>query len=140
MASYLPEPEVEEGSSTPQNSLRIRLIQTALNSRHLAPTAPDTLHCFPYLDADPFILNFTPHMIFHGKGSLAHFSHCRLIDGSGNQPRFETALIEEEGMKCRLICIPKFAETGQLVLFNTRTLDVKVVCVDASGMETDGIH
>ncbi|EDO29368.1 predicted protein [Nematostella vectensis] len=31
---------------------------------HLAPTAPDTLDCYPYADQDPFILEKCPHVYF----------------------------------------------------------------------------
>lgn len=61
MSSYLLDPADEE------SSLRLELLKITLQCRHIAPTAPDTLHCFPYLGADPFILNVTPHLYFHGK-------------------------------------------------------------------------
>lgn len=101
----------------------------------MAPTAPDTLcecvkrlstddtiklimpaeiGCYPYFDADPFIMTRTPHVYF-----------------IGNQPRFETALTiqAEGGQRTRVILIPKYSETGQVVLFNPRSLDVKVISI-----------
>jgi DNA polymerase delta subunit 2 len=59
MHRYLPDPE--DGSS-----LRLSLLKTTLACRHMAPTAPDTLHCFPYFGTDPFILTHTPSLYFHG--------------------------------------------------------------------------
>lgn len=32
----------------------------------LAPTAPDTLPCYPYYDQDPFIIRNCPHLLFAG--------------------------------------------------------------------------
>ena len=37
-----------------------------LDWRHIAPTAPDTLHCYPFADNDPFVLAQTPHVFFVG--------------------------------------------------------------------------
>ena len=73
-------------------------------------------------------------------------SHLNLTFGDflkeqpGNQPRFETALIEENKTKCRIVCIPRFSETGQLVLFNTLTLAVKVVALDGEGMGSEALE
>jgi len=117
MCLYVPDPEEEEDAFDPRTSLRLSLMKMTLQCRHLAPTAPDTLHCFPYKETDPFTLKITPHLCFHG-----------------NQPQFETELVEENGIKCRLLCIPRFAENGQFVLFNVRTLDVKLIEFDAEGM------
>lgn len=36
---------------------------------HLAPTAPDTLPCYPYYDGDPFIVTQCPHVLFAGNTS-----------------------------------------------------------------------
>lgn len=33
---------------------------------NIAPTAPDTLPCFPYYDIDPFIIKNCPHLLFAG--------------------------------------------------------------------------
>ena len=47
---------------------------------------------------------------------------------SGNQPKFATTVIEgPTGQTVRLIAIPKFKETGEVVLIDTNTLEVEVV-------------
>ena len=33
---------------------------------HLAPTAPDTLACFPFKEKDPFTIDQSPHVMFVG--------------------------------------------------------------------------
>ncbi len=46
----------------------------------------------------------------------------------GSQPKFDTAVIEgPEGQTVRLIAVPKFAETGELVLVDSETLETSVV-------------
>ncbi|XP_050302842.1 DNA polymerase delta subunit 2 [Anthonomus grandis grandis] len=78
---------------------------------HLAPTAPDTLGCFPYYNKDPFILDECPHVYF-----------------AGNQTEFASKVITgENGQQIRLISIPKFSETFQGVLLNVQSLDCEVV-------------
>jgi DNA polymerase II small subunit/DNA polymerase delta subunit B len=50
-----------------------------LQWRHLCPTAPDTLTCYPFGADDPFVLQQCPHIMF-----------------AGNQPEFDTRLMEGE--------------------------------------------
>ena len=46
----------------------------------------------------------------------------------GNQPRFGTRVIEgPENQNVTLIAVPKFKETGELLLLHTDTLEVEVV-------------
>ena len=46
----------------------------------------------------------------------------------GSQPKFDTASIEgPEGQVVRLIAVPKFSETGELVLVDSETLEASVV-------------
>lgn len=82
-----------------------------LTWRHLIPTAPDTLAAYPYADADPFIMETAPHVLF-----------------SGSQPEFSTSLVKgENGESVRVVCIPDFVSTGCLVLVNLKTLLVHPV-------------
>lgn len=78
--------------------------------QHMAPTAPDTLYCYPYEDVDPFVLEETPHVYF-----------------AGNQGEFGSLKADIDGTEVSVVSVPEFAETGQLVLINTCTLEAKVV-------------
>eukprot|EP00798_Chlamydomonas_sp_ICE-L_P023274 gene23274-30504_t len=85
---------------------RIDLMENSLNWRHLAPTAPDTLSCYPYNDVDPFVVASTPHVYF-----------------VGNQPEFKTSIVAgADGQRVRLVMLPAFWRSGTMVLVNTRTL------------------
>jgi DNA polymerase delta subunit 2 len=84
---------------------------------------------YPFQTDDPFVLQTCPHIFF-----------------AGNQPSFKTATIEgdvplrldgdtdmmdsndnSDGARVRLLAIPKFNETGELILVDTETLEVEVV-------------
>ncbi|KAJ2930057.1 hypothetical protein H1R20_g7027, partial [Candolleomyces eurysporus] len=43
-----------------RHNSRLAILESTLKWRHLAPTAPDTLWCHPYVAEDPFIINNTP--------------------------------------------------------------------------------
>ncbi|TPX72957.1 DNA-directed DNA polymerase [Spizellomyces sp. 'palustris'] len=86
---------------------RLSMAENTLRWAHLAPTAPDTLWCHPYKDTDPFIIKHPPHLYI-----------------IGNQPAYETTLVEDaKGSRTRIVLVPSFAESGTLILVNTRTLD-----------------
>lgn len=55
----------------------LEAMENCLKWSHLAPTAPDTLGCFPYYDRDPFIIEECPHVFF-----------------AGNQPSFGTKCVK----------------------------------------------
>lgn len=109
---------------------RLGLAVQTLEWRHIAPTAPDTLWCYPYLTQDPFMLETTPQVYI-----------------IGNQPSFATALIQSKNfdhtesrkrnegnilgeVKCRVILLPKFCDTPLLVLLHTKSLECKTVEID----------
>lgn len=55
---------------------------------------------------------------------------CPHIFFAGSQPKFDTALIEgQDGQAVRLIAIPRFAETGEIVLVDMETLEVERVTI-----------
>ncbi|CEH12524.1 DNA polymerase delta, regulatory subunit 55 [Ceraceosorus bombacis] len=110
---------------------RLRMACNTLRWGHLAPTAPDTLCCYPFTDRDPFLITRSPHIYF-----------------VGNQPRFATTLYEHEhepeseqgqqpckrnegseggATRTRVLLLPSFNKTGTVVLVHRSTLQVKKV-------------
>lgn len=66
---------------------------------------------YPFQEDDPFVLQSTPHLYFVG---------C--------QPEFGTRVIHgPAGQSVRLIAVPSFAETKEVVLVDTETLEVTKV-------------
>jgi len=108
--------------TTSSSQARLDLACATLEWQHMAPTAPDTLWCYPYFNADPFIVKGTPDILLIG---------C--------QPSFATRLVREsesdennqeisKGNKTsRVVLVPKFSESGTVVLVNLRNLDIKTV-------------
>ncbi|GLC37503.1 hypothetical protein PLESTB_001754600 [Pleodorina starrii] len=101
---------------------RLDLMERSLVCRHLAPTAPDTLTCYPFHDKDPFILETSPHVYF-----------------VGNQPEFATRLVGSgagaggsAAPVVRLVAVPSFARSGTIVLVNLRTLACHPVSFSSS--------
>jgi len=92
--------------------------QSLLAWRHLAPTAPDTLSCYPFNDRDPFVVEETPHVYF-----------CSSLQG-GFATQFEQGV--------RLVAVPDFARTGDVVEIDlaSPTLEARVVSfrVDMEGV------
>lgn len=109
---------------------RLRVMEAMLRWRCAVPTAPDTLWCYPFQTHDPFVLQSCPHIFF-----------------AGNQPQFKTVVVEGDfplrlngadtdmadadeataSPRVRLLTIPKFSETGELILVDSETLEVEVV-------------
>ncbi|WVZ07527.1 hypothetical protein V8G54_020873 [Vigna mungo] len=84
---------------------KLEFMERTLRWRHLAPTAPNTLGCFPFTERDPFFIESCPHVYF-----------------VGNQDKFETRIIKgSEGQLVRLICVPKFSETGVAVMVSSKS-------------------
>ncbi|KAJ8913214.1 hypothetical protein NQ315_016157 [Exocentrus adspersus] len=91
-------------------------LESCLKWNHIAPTAPDTLGCFPYYEKDPFILDDCPHVFF-----------------AGNQEEFGTRMVTgSDGQKIRLISIPEFCNTFQAVMLNLKDLGCDTIDFDTS--------
>lgn len=107
---------VDDMAKYTRGQSRLDLLAQTLTWRHFAPTAPDTLTCYPFADDDPFVLQQAPHVLF-----------------AGNQPAFETRLLEGPGGEAvRLVCVPSFLASGTLVLLNLRTLEATPMTFSSS--------
>ncbi|VDM40674.1 unnamed protein product [Toxocara canis] len=85
------------------------LLERTLLWQHLAPTVPDTVDGFPFMDRDPLVIEEVfPHILF-----------------AANQNFAESAVREfEGGRRTLLLSIPSFVKTKSAVLVNLRTLEV----------------
>jgi DNA polymerase delta subunit 2 len=86
----------------------VAALSATLRWQHIAPSAPDTLACYPFKDRDPFVMETTPHVYF--AGCQEAFGYERVTHPNGG----ETVVIS----------VPKFSTTGTVVLVNTSTLEV----------------
>ncbi|KAA8907445.1 DNA polymeras-like protein subunit delta-2 [Sphaerosporella brunnea] len=93
---------------------RLAMSERLLRWRNIAPTAPDTLWSYPFQEGDPFVLDedMCPHVFV-----------------IGNQPKFETTVIEgNDGQKVRVILVPRFDATGEIVVLDLDTLEPERMC------------
>ena len=85
--------------------------------RMLAPTAPDSLTCFPFTETDPFVIRDIPNVFF-----------------SGGCKSFGTRLIvnKDNTQRVRVICVPEFSATHTAVLVdvNSPMLEAKALRFD----------
>jgi len=95
----------------------MQALRKTVEWRHLAPTAPDTLGCYPFLDRDPFVMETRPDVYF--TGNCEKFGQCWLPDSC------------ENGKGTLLVTLPEFCKTHSAVLVNLATLTCKaIVCKD----------
>jgi DNA polymerase delta subunit 2 len=81
------------------------IMDNMLQWAHLAPTAPDTLNCYPFKERDAFTIDNQPHVFF-----------------TGNQDKFACRVVQDKGVKTLLVSVPSFTTDPALVLVNLRTL------------------
>ncbi|KAI2465669.1 DNA polymerase alpha/epsilon subunit B-domain-containing protein [Annulohypoxylon bovei var. microspora] len=94
---------------------RLGMMEAMCRWRCCAPTAPDTLWSYPFQDDDPFVMQTCPHLYFVG---------C--------QPEFGTKIIHGiDGQAVRLVAVPSFSATQEIVLVDMETLDVTKVKIVA---------
>lgn len=99
----------------------LEILEDTLRLRHLAPTAPDTLGCYPFYQKDPFILEECPHVYF-----------------SGSAPTFDSKLVKgPDGQEVLLVTVPDFSSTQTACLVNLRTLACEPVSFSAFSADDD---
>ncbi|KAH7072607.1 DNA polymerase alpha/epsilon subunit B-domain-containing protein [Paraphoma chrysanthemicola] len=89
----------------------LQVMEMMLRWRCIAPTAPDTLWCYPFQDDDPLLVKECPHVYF--AGCQDKFAH-RWIEGPA-------------GQKVLLVSVPRFRKTKKIVLVDLESWEVEVV-------------
>ncbi len=96
-------------------------LHATLMWRHMAPTAPDSLGCYPVKNFDPFILESAPDVYF-----------------AGNQPGFSTRLLEtKEGGRVRLVCLSSLTEGEEAAIIDLETLDCTPISFSTGMLENN---
>eukprot|EP00092_Neocalanus_flemingeri_P012719 GFUD01013706.1.p1 GENE.GFUD01013706.1~~GFUD01013706.1.p1 ORF type:complete len:230 (+),score=87.15 GFUD01013706.1:51-692(+) len=81
---------------------------------HMAPTAPDTLGCYPYTEEDPHVLSRLPDVFI-----------------AGNQPSYGAKRMNLRGHSILLVSVPKFSSSTSLVRISLKNLTCQVVSFGA---------
>jgi DNA polymerase delta subunit 2 len=111
------DPVKKETTTSFQPVSELQALERTLTAGHVCPTGPDTVPTIPHPREDPMVLTVTPDVYF-----------------AGNCSKFATSLVatgvNDSSSKKRLVCLPKFAETGEAVLVNMETLGVELLCFE----------
>ncbi|XP_074168235.1 DNA polymerase delta subunit 2 isoform X2 [Rhinolophus sinicus] len=101
----------------------LEILEWTLRVRHISPTAPDTLGCYPFYKTDPFIFLECPHVYF-----------C------GNTPSFGSKIIRgPEGQTVLLVAVPDFSATHTACLVNLRSLACQPISFSGFGAEDEDL-
>ncbi|ODV78723.1 uncharacterized protein CANTADRAFT_53414 [Suhomyces tanzawaensis NRRL Y-17324] len=107
-------------ASTQEENILIQAMESTIKWQDIIPTAPDTLYCYPYDDFDPFLLeDETPHVYFAGNQKLYGLKRYQFKAGG-----------QEHSV--RMLSVPRFCETGQIVVLDLKTLESEVVTIELS--------
>jgi len=101
------------GEDAPKKLTELEALEQTLKWAHLCPTGPNSIGMVP--SGDPMAMT----------KQAANVYFC----GNSNEG-FATKLYEHgdsDDSKTRLVCLPKFSETGEAVLVNLKTLQVEVL-------------
>ena len=104
-------------NTTAAPELILKIMESHIKWQNFIPTAPDTLYCYPFDNSDPFTLvDETPHVYFVGnQQQYASEVYTYASTTTGNSG------------SVRLVSVPRFSETGELVLLDLDTLETEVV-------------
>jgi len=117
----------EEGEATSDivsASSCIDALNQTLNYGHIAPTGPDSLPTFPSSESDPFVLNTRPTVYF--VGNCDEFE-TRLVDSNGDKIDKGAGKSDDGKDVTRLVCVPSFALTGEVVMVKLKSLECEVL-------------
>ncbi|CCD23940.1 DNA-directed DNA polymerase delta subunit POL31 NDAI_0C02800 [Naumovozyma dairenensis CBS 421] len=101
---------------TPKEDIehRLDLMECTMKWQNIAPTAPDTVWCYPFKEEDPFVLKEWPHVYI-----------------VANQPEYGTRdLTLNDGVNVKIISVPEFSKTGSVILLDLNNLESEVVTIE----------
>ena len=160
----------DDGESIARRLSHVDILTNTLMWRHLAPTAPDTLGCYPHIDADPFVIDaeHIPHLLFAGGAPAFGTRLVRTAvyepagsDGAGSTTSAAAAAAaavassanercgagsasawSQPSMQVRVIAVPDFAATRTVVLVNLRspTLEVQPITFTVGSAEAAALQ
>lgn len=93
----------------------LETLERIVECGHLCPTGPDSVPTVPHTETDPMVIQQTPHILF-----------------SGNCRKFSTGVVKHSNGAARLVCIPKFADSGEAVLVHLSSMDCELLRFDDS--------
>jgi len=88
----------------------VAALSQTLRWQHVAPSAPDTLACYPFKDRDPFVIERTPRVYF-----------------AGCQPAFGHERVSHAAGETLVVSVPKFSTAGVAVLVDVDTLECRPI-------------
>ena len=95
---------------------KIDCLQLTLQSNIIAPTAPDTLSCYPFKLNDPFLINESPHVYFTANSNKYDIKYM-----------YNNNNTSKKSQKMVLLSIPSFVKTKQIVLLNINKLECETI-------------
>jgi hypothetical protein len=100
----------DEGAAVAARLNPLNVLTNTLLWRHMAPTAPDTLPCYPFAETDPFVIR---------DEEIPGIYFC------GGTQGFATRSIEScpNGARVRIICVPDFSKTATAVVVDLDAQD-----------------
>jgi DNA polymerase delta subunit 2 len=112
-------------------------LEQTLAYQHVCPTGPDSVPTAPHPETDPMVIasgstmqQQQPSIYFSGGAphfgtKVVHVQTATAVTESLDAPVLATTM-------CRLVCVPKFIDTGLAVLVNLETLAVELLRFDDS--------
>ena len=120
-----------EKLSLPQKLTELDALEQTLRWAHICPTGPNSANIGMVPSGDPMVMSKTAPNIYFSGNCEEGFA-TKLLDY--NSDIGDTTMESDSGgSKTRLICIPKFSETGEAVLVNLKTLGVEVLRFSGNG-------
>jgi DNA polymerase delta subunit 2 len=116
----------ETSDKTPQVPVtELQALQRTLQVGHICPTGPDSVPTIPHPREDPMVITTQPGIYFAGNCSKFDTSLVATNQSSGTDQ--EATTMNSSSSRSRLVCLPKFCDTGEVVLVNLETLGVEIL-------------